>query len=422
MSARNVVLRSFDDTKAVIDLMAYPTPIVNAIRRSILNYVRSVAMIAEPASASSIRILKNTSRLNNQFLSLRISLLPVCIPPPEHGGEVDVLDRYEIRITKQATEPGITNLTTNDIRVYDTKEKGFLPGSIVRQMFPNDRVDYPGITHTNNPFLIVPLKGPRGEKEGESVDIVAKLKIGVGSTHACFVPVCNSTYEILPIDPESGTSSLDRAGKTSNSLFRFVVESVTTRNPEVIFLEGVDEMIRKLVSTRTNIGTAVSAKGKGPACEIHVDSGEIVIRFMNEDHTLGVVLQDYLLQKIKTDDLDSINEWFVGYRMPHPLTPEMIVRIRVPEKHVNSDPLVTMERLANDWILPSLVNAENDLKEIGTAIASEIPEERKSHPLMMILRDDYVPAIERASDTQEQDRKKSLLQNVREMAVSPEEA
>lgn len=415
------MLRSNDGSKAVIDIAAYPTPIVNAIRRSILNHVRTVAMVAEPANASSIRILRNTSRLNNQFLALRISLIPVCLPPPEYGGEIGVLDRYEIRISKQATEPGITNLTTNDIRVYDTKEKGFLPGSIVRKMFPNDIVDYPGITHTNNPFLIVPLRGPRGEKEGEHIDIIAKLKIGVGSTHACFVPVCNSTYEILPIDPESRGSALDRAGKREHSIFRFVVESVTTRNPEVIFVEGVDEMIRKLTSTRTNISSAISAKGKGPNCEIHSDNGDIVMRFINEDHTLGVVLQDYLIQKIKRDDPESIDDWFIGYRMPHPLTPEMIVRIRLPDKLVNTDTSVTIANLANDWVLPALVRAENDLTEIGSTVLSEIPEDRKTHPLAMLLSHDYVPAVERFSDD-DTDSSKKLLRNVREMAVSPEEA
>jgi DNA-directed RNA polymerase subunit L len=421
MSVKNVVLRSIDGSKAVIDISAYPTPIVNAIRRSILNYVRAIAMVAEPANASSIRIMKNTSRLNNQFLSLRISLIPVCIPPPEYGGEIGVLDRYEIRISKQATEPGITNLTTNDIRVYDTKEKGFLPGSIVRQMFPNDIVDYPGITNTSNPFLIVPLRGPRGEKEGESVDIVAKLIVGVGGTHACFVPVCNSTYEILPIDASAPGSALDSAGKRDKSLFRFVVESVTTRNPEVIFLEGVDEMIRRLVNTRTNIGSAVSSKGKGPNCEIHIDNGDVILRFMNEDHTLGVVLQDYLLQKIKREDPDAIDQWFVGYRMPHPLTPEMIVRLRVPEKLMNDDPIITITTLMNEWVLPSLIDAENHLKEIGSSIASEISEARKTHPLAMLLDYDYVPAVERASASEMDDSKK-LLRNVREMAVSPEEA
>lgn len=418
MSSRNVVLQSVDGPKAVIDIDAYPTPLVNSIRRSLLNHVRSVAMVAEPVKSSSIRIMKNTSRLNNQFLALRLSLIPVCVPPPEHGGEINVLDRYEIRISKQANEPGITNLTTDDIRVYDTKEKGFLPNTIVNKLFPREIVDHPGLTHNSNPFMIVPLKGPHGEKEGESVEIVAKLKIGVGSTHACFVPVCNSTYEILPINPEAPSATLDAMGKGDNSRFRFMIESITNRNPEVLFLEGVDEIIRKLVNTRTNIGTAVRSKGKGPNCEIHMDRGDIVIRFMNEDHTLGTILQEYLLRKVKKDDPELLSDWFVGYRMPHPLTPEMVVRVRVPSKLVDTEPEVTMASLANDWVLPAIVNAENDLKEIGSAVADRVPEERKTHPLSMLLRDDYVPAVERP--TKQEDASKPLLQNVRE-PISPEE-
>lgn len=403
----------------MIDIDAYPTPLVNSIRRSLLNHVRSVSMVAEPVKSSSIRIIKNTSRLNNQFLTLRLSLIPVHLPPPKHGGEINVIDRYEIRISKEATEPGITNLTTDDIRVYDTKEKGFLPSTIVRKMFPQEIVDYPGLTHNSNPFMIVPLKGPRGEKEGESVDIVAKLKIGVGSMHACFVPVCNSTYEIIPIDPEAPTATTDSMGKGDNSRFRFMVESVTNRNPEVLFLEGIDELIRKLVNVRTNIGTAIRSKGKGPNCEIHMDRDDIILRFMNEDHTLGTLLQEYLLRKVKEEDPDTLSDWFVGYRMPHPLTPEMIVRIRIPSKMVDTDPITTMTSLGNDWVLPAIINAENDLKEITSAVTSLVPEERKAHPLAMLLNDDYVPAVERPTKDLDTS-KKPLLQNIRE-PVSPEE-
>jgi hypothetical protein len=107
--------------------------------------------------------------------------------------------------------------------------------------------------------------------------------------------------------------------------------------------------------------------------------------------------------------------------MPHPLTPEMIVRLRVPEKLMNDDPIITITTLMNEWVLPSLIDAENHLKEIGSSIASEIPEARKTHPLAMLLNHDYVPAVERASASEMDDSKK-LLRNVREMAVSPEEA
>jgi DNA-directed RNA polymerase subunit L len=419
MLPRNVEIQSAGDKKAVIDIAAYPTPLVNAVRRSILNHVRSVAMVSEPASSSSIRIINNTSRLNNQFLALRISLIPVCLPPPEHSGEINVLDRYEVRISKKATEPGVVNLTTDDIRIYDTKERGFLPSTIVKQMFPPEIVEYPGLTNNRNPFLIVPLKGPHGEKEGESVDIVAKLKVGVGSVHACFVPVCNCTYEILPMDPEAPSATLDAMGKGDRSLFRFVVETVTNRNPEVLFLEGIDEMIRKLVNVRTNINTASKSKGKGPNCEIHTDLGDVVFRFMNEDHTLGTLFQEYLLRKIKEDDPDAIGDWFVGYRIPHPLTPEMIVRVHIPDKLVDTDSNVTMNTLVNTWVLPAIVNAENDLKDIGERITRLIPEERRTHPLAMLLNDDYVPAVERPTVQPKDDTgKKPLLENVRE-PISP---
>lgn len=414
---KNTVLQSTDGTKAVIDITAYPTTIVNSIRRSLLGLVRSVAMVAEPSKASSIRIIENTSRLNNQFLGLRISLIPVCLPPPVYGGELNVLDRYEVRIQKQATDPGIYNLTTDDIRVYDTQEKGFLPASIVQQMFPREKVDYPGLKNASNPLLIVPLRGPIGEKEGEKINIVAKLKIGVGKSHSCFSPVCNSTYEIVPIDPDAPTATLDAVGKGDNSRFRFVVETVTNRRPEILFLEAIDEMVRKLENVRMSIASAVKSGGKGVDCEIHQDANDILFRFMNEDHTLGTVAQDYLIRKLTRDAPDVINEWFVGYRIPHPLTPEMIIRIHLPDSLVNDDPKVTLSQLVDDWILPSLITAETDLKEIGAGVVDDIPDEHRHHPLEKLLSTDYMPTVERESHDATQDK---LLQNIRE-PISPED-
>lgn len=417
-AARNVKLLSSDGVKATIDLIAYPTTLINSIRRSILSQVPSVAMVAEPASSSTIRILENTSRLNNQFLSLRISLIPVCLPPPPHGGEVNVLDRYEIRIDKQASTPGITNLTSDDIRVYDLQEKGFLPATIVRQMFPHDIVkEYPGLTHNSNPFLIVPLQGPRGDKEGEKVNLVAKLKVGVGKTHACFSPVCNSTYEIRPIDKDAPSATLDAMGKGDRSKFRFVVESVTTRRAEVLFLEGVDEMIRKLESNRVSLTGAIGANGKGRNCEIHLDGNDVVFRFMNEDHTLGTVLQDYVLRKIKQDSPEQIGDWFIGYRIPHPLTPEMVVRVHIPDSLLQEKPIDTMATLVNEWMLPAMLQAEADLKDIGTRVKRRIPKDKLEHPLAKLLSHDYVPHVERpTSDI----REAGLLKHSDGPAVEPE--
>lgn len=405
---KEVNLVGSDGQSATFDIQGYPTAIVNSIRRSLLSYVRSVAMVAEPSESSSIRIIENTSRLNNQFLSLRLSLIPVCIPPVPRGGEIKTLDRYEIRLEKEATESGIYNVTTDDIRVYDTKEKGFLPRSYVSKLFPREDVysirsgerPPPGMTHANNPFLLVPLRGPRGEKEGEKVKLVAKLRTETGSKHACFSPVSCATYEIIPIDDTDPGRALDMAGKRDKSKYRFVVESVTTRSPESLFIEGIDEVIRKIRDLRTKINTASRNKGKGPECEIHQDGQELRFRFINEDHTAGLLFQEYLIRQVKTKEPDVLSEWFVGYKIPHPLMPEMIVRVRVPET-IGKETDSSIAEIVDNWIDPGFQEASEHLENIKKTVKETISPESLTHPLSMLHNDDFVPPVERVTSIDE---------------------
>lgn len=404
--SKGAKLLGSDGTSASFDIIGYPTAIVNSIRRSLLGYVRSVSMVAEPSESSSIRIIENTSRLNNQFLALRLSLIPVCIPPVPHGGEMKTLERYEIRIEKEATEPGIYNVTTDDIKVYDTKEKGYLPSSYVKQLFPRENVydiksgESPptGMTHASNPFLLVPLRGPRGEKEGEKINLVATLRTDIGSKHACFSPVCCATYEILPVDPEDPGRTLDIAGKRDKSKYRFMVETVTTRTPESLFVDGIDEVVRKIRDVRTQILTASKSKGKGPHCEIHQDGQEFRFRFLNEDHTTGLLFQEYLIRQVQQKSPELLSEWFVGYKIPHPLMPEMIVRVRVPETVVTESAILD---LVNNWIDPAFKEASEHLKEIEKSVKETIPPESLVHPLSKLHSDDFVPPVDRPSSIED---------------------
>ena len=376
------------ETTAWFDFKGFSTAFVNTIRRKLLSDVRGVAMVAEPVEDSSIIIKENHSRLNNQFLSLRISLIPVHIPPPNYGGEMSVLDRYEIRIDKICDIPGgEINVTTDDIMIYDKSTGGFLEKSLVQKIFPRETLTSTGglmIKNISNPIHILPLRGPRGEQPGESVKIRAGLKVGTGGVHPCFSQVSAVSYEIA-----EGVTAADTFGKTMNTEIRFMVESVGVQTPEIILIQAVDELIRHVVTIQTELGV-IERQGGGNSTMIEtiVDGEEMLFMFKNEGYTLGMLLQDYILQLVRERTPERFHEWFVGVRIPHPLTPQMVMRL-------SSRGITNISEMIQKWMIPALEMAKADAEYVGKQIMIQAKDFIQPHPLSFMLKSDYIPVIEK---------------------------
>jgi len=396
-----------DDTSVSIGMTGISTSVANGIRREILSNVNTVAMVAEPPEKATIRIAENTSRLNNQFLALRISLLPVHIPPPtpSQGTHAIITDRYEVRLDVTATD-GDIEVTTRDLRIFDKKTASFVSPEMSRVVFPY------------RPIPIVPLRGPRGETSGETLRFVAGLAVGSGKDHACFSPACCATYSmsldkdavrdaenaavaeegIAGTDREEGfrkafqsTVALRHVKRNPNGdpeAFRFVIETTGQLDSVAIFREGAISLAKRVRAIRTEMSTLYSQKGllteetktiRSPRLELIVEGNapndEFLIRFQDEDHTLGNLLQDMILRSAKENDTDNYENWFVGYRIPHPLTPVMVMRFHRKD--------ITLEELFEGHILPTLETTEQALKEIAKQVsdAARIPP----HPSAYLL-------------------------------------
>ena len=395
--------------RCVFHIKGLHTSLVNGIRRELMASVHSVAMVAEPVENSTIHIHSNTSRLNNQFLALRLSLIPVNLPPP-HEGHVEygtnVFNRYEIRIDVTATEPGIRNVTTDDIEIYDKDTGSFLKRDIVKRIFPRD--PNPAC---NQPIQIVPLRGPNGDRPGEEVKVRASLALNVGSVHNCFSPVCCATYQ-FKIDEAVANEALEKAidekgvrGTEREEGFRqafmmtdaqryiekddngdpvgyqFVIESITDRDPVELFHDACMALYKRFVNVRKEINmlykqqTQVESKGSASAnrVDIVMDGDEYLFSFKNENHTLGTILQDQLLRDAFVKDNERIRDWFVGYRIPHPLTPEMVMKVH--RKHLS------FNELFEGYMIPAL----ETLEETVVRVASSVRKDIVSHPLQSFV-------------------------------------
>jgi len=396
-----------DSSRVQIGIAGVPTSVANGIRREILSSVRTVAMVAEPPEKSTIRIAENTSRLNNQFLALRISLIPVQIPPPNpsQGTDAIVTDRYEVRLDVTAND-GDVEVTSDDLRIFDKKSATFLSPDMTRRVF------------SYTPIPIVPLRGPRGETPGETLRFTAGLVVGSGKDHACFSPVCCASYS-MAVDTAAVKAAADvavaeegvegtereagfrRAFENTTGLryikrdsngdpvaFQFTIETVGQLDPVQVFQEGAIVLAKRVRAIRTEMATLYSQRGlltadtktiRSPRLELIVEgtepNDEFLIRFQDEEHTLGALLQDMVLRSAKQNDTENYDKWFVGYRIPHPLTPVMVMRF-------HRDGL-TLEDLFEGHLLPTLETVEEVFKDISrqTLEMGHIP----SHPTNQLL-------------------------------------
>lgn len=203
---------------------------------------------------------------------------------------------------------------------------------------------------------------------GQKLDLVAKATIGTGRENARFMPVSQCTYEYThDSDPdrqqgllekwlldakkvvysaeEADTEKIKALRREYNTMevarcylrnettgeaysFDFTVESVGILEVPYI-VKRACEVGRNMVGKYVNV-----EKGKLPEeLTIEPADGRIIgfdFMFRGHDHTLGNLLQTYLVAN-HVDGTATPKITFAGYKVPHPLRDEMLVRIGVED-------------------------------------------------------------------------------------------
>ena len=300
----------------------------------------------EPYENCDVKILKNTCALHNEFLIHRIGMLPVKVD------DIDTFDpsKYIFRINKQNTTENIIDVTTEDIKVYyiedDASEKE-IDSSI---FFKPDSI-------TNDYILITKLKPDQvGNGVGEEIILEGKLSIGTGKENAGYSPVSkvvfyNSVNEeevkleikkiIADKEEKEKLSKEDKKRiqksfenfeayrhfytdkKGNPNKFNFEIESIGTMTVNEIMNKALDLIDRSI----NYFDMIVDSENE----DIEINESPTVMKAFDitikgHGHTLGNILQSYLFRNfIEEDELLE----FVGYKIPHPLKKELILRIKV---------------------------------------------------------------------------------------------
>jgi DNA-directed RNA polymerase subunit L len=338
------------------------TTIANTLRRQILVNTKSVGFINEPAEKSDIRVLKNTTPLANEILTHRISMIPIAADPATFDPS-----RYEFRIDVENKGKTVIDVTASDFVVI---EKDSTDPTDVGRIVPTETF-FPPDPITNETCIITRLRPQwNASAPNEHLTIVAKASIADGKKNITFSPVSQCSYENTPdSDPERqktafqkwaekhkkvsiaelggdlaltlrrefDTMEIQRVFKVNElgepNDFTFYIESVGIQNVPTIVKNGIQsciDLVKKYQEMDVSIPTNVVIR-KGNTRFVSID-----FVFTDENHTLGNLLQTYLVYN-HIEGSQEPHIAYAGYKIPHPLRPEMVLTLAINPSAVEEE-------------------------------------------------------------------------------------
>jgi DNA-directed RNA polymerase alpha subunit len=336
----------------------------NTLRRIMLTGIESIAFRTshDNETDSDILVLKNDTPMTNQTLAHRISLIPIHVKDPLKWKSEDYT--FKLDVTNDADK--MLDVVAGDFEIWKKSEED---GQDVR--VPTDTF-FPSHPKTGETPLIAVLK-PRsiGSKSttGETLSLTAHATVGTGRENAIFIPVSQCVYTYTRDNDETrikehfekwlinhkkvNPRTLDADDMTEKKAmykrefdtmeiarvylvnekgeptsFDFSVESVGVLDTPYI-IQRAFEVAEAMCSRYVNVNT-------GPLPEevtlSPADSRVIGFDFIfrGHDHTLGNMLQTWLVENhVEGDAQPAVT--YAGYKVPHPLRDEMLLRIGVAD-------------------------------------------------------------------------------------------
>lgn len=357
----------------------------NAIRRTLLSDIPTLVMRDTPYEKSTIKITKNTTRLNNEIIRHRLSCVPI-----HHDVDFPV-DKYAFVIDEQNTGNSVITLTTGDIKVIDTDSGKEAPASISKQLFPPDPM-------TNDYIPIVRLN-PRVSDQvpGEALSLTAKAVVATAFENSCFNVVSCASYAMTP-DKEkqqqalnvhlknlkteytkqgmnkddiekaleyakNGWLALDGKRIVKKNSFDFEIETIGVYQNEELVRRACSVLIDSLEELEITLSQTNAIVDL-----FSVKLGDYVMaKLENYDYTIAKVLEAILYNrnwegKEKADGLD-----YLATLRPHPHIPEIFLRLHFVD---GLDNRVSLEERSRMIIL----NAITESKDIFQKIKGLLPK------------------------------------------------
>jgi DNA-directed RNA polymerase subunit L len=346
------------------------TSLANALRRIILSEIPTFIFRTHPYSENKATIISNTTRLNNEILKHRLSCIPI------HIDDMDFPHQdYIVEIDRKNEGDSVEYVTTGDFKVKNITNEKYLSETVVKKIFPpnkqtGDYIDYARF----RPKLSEDI-------EGEQLSLTCQFDIGTAKENGAFNVASTCSYAATP-DPvtindiwndkrkeleKEGTNKEDIEFEKKNWLlleaqrhtiknsFDFIIESVGVFDNITLVKKATIIMVDKCEKLLSDIESGTLPIKKADT----TINNCLDITLVNEDYTLGKVIEYYLYTKHYEGD-STLS--FCGFSKPHPHDKNSFIRIAFNEETEKSVALSYIAAAANDTI--AVFNKINDLIQI----------------------------------------------------------
>jgi DNA-directed RNA polymerase subunit L len=313
--------KEFDYLKLEVNHL--PVSIINAIRRCVLCYVENVSI-----DPKNIVINKNTGQLHDQFLSDRLSYIPINVSPENYDDyRIEIHDNINPDKPFKNDESYPIYIYTDNLKVYKNdklvNEKIFVGNSQLLYLKPDQEIKFK---------MYLSFYGTKdGRKYYEN-------RLG-----AVWNPVSQICYryktqsDLLgrePIIPEEQ----DYLGKENNEPYSYIMQVRTLGSDYItpkyvinrafiILKEKCEKLLKEVLNDESSTIRIENIK-----------ENRIVIQIYNgEEHTLGHMIQDRIdkVQRFYGESRENL----VSYKIPHQLTEELHFIIQNDPNKIKITPL-----------------------------------------------------------------------------------
>jgi DNA-directed RNA polymerase subunit L len=324
--------------------------LANSIVRVIQSKIPTVGFRTEPPEESEVEILTNTTPLPNEMLTHRIGMIPIAI----FGVDEFEAKRYRVELNVENATQEPRSVTTRDFQVLMEDSEGWKPIDS-SQWFPADSI-------TKDHILITVLRPQWSADSMEKISLKANPSVGTAEENVRFSPVCTCSYG-LTIDTDAvrqeqffndwlrdskkindasqinptQLSALRREWMTLEIQrcylinekdqpysFDFSIETNGIFSVPEVFHQGIRQL-KKLIQRYEGLDVAIP-DGVVIQPTLGARRGVEVLFTNGEDHTLGNLLQTFLVERHIQEDI-SPRISYASYKISHPLKKELVVEI-----------------------------------------------------------------------------------------------
>lgn len=335
----------------VFEIEAITINMANVLRRTVMEYVESIAFKGHPPTDSDIIIHVNTTPIVNEEIMERVGLIPIHVDTPTDFDP----SQYEFRID-------VTNTSKTDKR--DVTAADFE----VRQVNTNNwhqasEFFKPNKLTGDHVLLAVLPPAPLNDSYTQRLHLTATPSINSGIYHAGYIPGLITYEYVMDEDPIRIQDAFDKwivVNKKDNmtktaegraaakaefetlekqrvykkdsdgnpAVFKFTIESFGPIPAASIFTRALE-----VITARVAIYTTPELPENCTVSLCNTGLNGIDIVMKDETNTMGSLLQFYLANRyVKIDGIEDTKDLpliFAGYVVPHPLEVAILLRLGI---------------------------------------------------------------------------------------------